>query len=60
MRLSFHYEPEFHIDLRPVASMTAIGAKLPLTTYIADRDGSTETESHPRRSDRTLRDALDE
>ncbi len=30
MRLSFHYEPEFHIDLRPVASMTAIGAIRPL------------------------------
>jgi len=27
MRLSFHYEPEFHIDLRPVASMTAICAE---------------------------------
>ena len=39
--------------------MAAICAKLPLTTYIADRDGSTETESHPRRSDRMLRGALD-
>ena len=40
-------------------AMTGICAKLPLTTYIADRDGSTETEYRPRGSDRTLRDALD-
>jgi hypothetical protein len=30
-----------------------------LSSLHADRDGSTETESHPRRSDRMLRDALD-
>jgi hypothetical protein len=42
-----------------VAGMAAICAKLPLTMYIADHDGSTEIESHPGRSDRMLRDALD-
>jgi RecA-family ATPase len=35
------------------------GLKRSCNGRCSDRDGSMETESHPRRSDRTLRGALD-
>ena len=48
-----HRKSSFHttsVELTPSTScrrMSAICAKLPLTTYIADRDGPTETEFSP-------------